>query len=183
MAEIEFNLGVPIDLSLLAAPNVGGTVGLPGTIPNAGGVYLILNTYGATHNRYMGVSDNIRTRFGGRQGAIFELGLFRAQIQGVVAFCGTMRYKNNAGGWINQLLYNPGSTRINLDGFNYDFEHIFIKGAHAMFGGTITNTQKVGPLINQAWVFPIIIRISWLGGLGIANGQVTHTLNAGAIIN
>ncbi|MDQ2104649.1 hypothetical protein [Azospirillum isscasi] len=173
MADIEFVLGELIALETMI-PTVEGT---PTDLPNGisgnhnGGVYIILNTYPYTvntqnplnPNRYMGVTTDFQSRFGQRQAACFELGLERQVLDGVGAFLGTVRYRNYGDvNWQDHDGYNSNNNEliVELDGNEYDIEHIFIKSSHEIFGGTITNTNKIDALTNVG-DYPLDIYISW----------------------
>ena len=173
MAEVEYRLTHAITLNQILPAGAGVAVGLPADFPNAEGLYLILNQNGMQENRYMGISNDIRDRFAGRQGACYELGFEQAVLNGIYAFIGTMRYRDNgAVGWNNAPGYVAGNLQITLDGHNYDLEHILIKAAqHIWPYGTISNTQKTGALIN-AGAYPINIDISWNNaGVGAVQNQ------------
>ncbi|WP_162801220.1 hypothetical protein [Azospirillum brasilense] len=168
MAEVEFILGAQIQLDAMLPANPGNPTALPvGIQGNTGdGVYIIINVYPNNNaipfNRYMGVTTNFNNRFASRQGSCFELGLEQHTLNGVDAYLGTARYRDNGGLWHNHNNYtqNNNGLDITLDGQDYDLEHIFIKGCHYIFGGTITNTLKVAPLVNNG-AHNIVIRVYW----------------------
>ncbi|CAO3374753.1 hypothetical protein [Azospirillum argentinense] len=172
MAEVEFILGEMIPLNTMIPAAAGVPTALPVGIQgnHAAGVYMILNIYPVTnnlnnaahYNRYMGVTTDFQNRFASRQGSCFELGLEQNSLDGVYAFIGDSQYRDNGGGWQNHNNYNPNNNGldITLDGQNYDLEHIFIKASQYIFGGTITNTVKVGPLMNTG-AYNIDIRVFW----------------------
>ncbi|AXE36372.1 hypothetical protein [Chromobacterium phragmitis] len=178
MAEVQYLLGAPIPLNQMLPNRAGVPTALPAAIVAQAGLYLILNQNNRQENRYMGVTDNFRNRFGIRQGSCFELGFAPQVLNGVYAFLGTMRYRNNgAAGWQTPAGYADANLTISLDGQDYDLEHLFIKAAqHGWPHGTITNTRKTGALAN-AGGFPINVTISWNG---IAPNQVLVPIAAGA---
>ena len=163
--DIQFNLSDAIQLTPLAAPYNGGEGVLPDGINGAGeGIYLILNRCLGTENRYMGISENIHNRFSGRLGVVFELGFPRSYLTKIWAYIGTVRYRLEGGGdneWIN--VNNYRQPKIQFNGINIDYEHLFIKSSHYLFQGTITNTQKKGPFENNT-DFDLVIKISWGNG-------------------
>ena len=164
MAEVQYQLNAAIPLNQLLPANPGVPTALPAAFVNQPGLYIILNQNNPQENRYMGISDNLRNRFAGRQGVCFELGFAPQVLNNIYAFLGTMRYRNNgAANWTNAPGYAVPNLMITLDGQNYDLEHLFIKAAqHAWPHGTITNTQKTGVLRNTGG-FPIDVAISWVG--------------------
>ncbi len=169
MADIEFNFGDPIALDVMLPINPGVAVGLPAAINANAGVYIILNRYPnrmTPENRYMGITNNFQNRFASRQGACYELGLERQALDGVHAFLGIMRYRNQGAQlWNNPGGYDAANVNIALDGVGYDFEHILIKGVQHLWPyATITNTQKTGGL-NNPGAYALNITVAWtIGG-------------------
>ena len=176
MAEVHYQLGAAIPLNQMI-PEVDGEAEVPQEIPNAPGLYLILNQANlAVRNRYMGISSHLRDRFRQRQAACFELGFARNILDPVAAYVGQVRYRSHGvAGWSDAAGYREGELSIDLDGYSYDFEHLFIKSAQSIFGGTITNTKKVRDLTNNHPQHAIDISITWLEG----QATLVRTLSLG----
>jgi hypothetical protein len=168
VADVWFNLGNPIPLAPMIPTVAGVPTNLPGGLHNNhnAGIYLILNRSYAPWNRYAGITTDYQTRFAGRQGACFELGITQAALNHVDAYLGTVHYRNNGVvPWTNVANYAVGFLNIALDGQMYDFEHLFIKCVqHAWPFQTVTNTQKTGALTNTSGLHAIHARITWNGG-------------------
>lgn len=174
MGNVLYQLGALIPLNQIL-PNLPGVpVGMPAAFVAQPGIYLILNQNNPQENRYMGISGDLRDRFAGRQGACFELGFPQNVLNNVFAFLGQMFYADQgAVAWTNAPGYVAGNLQFNLDGQVYDLEQMFIKAAqYAWPHGTITNTQKTGPLVNRG-VHPITIQITWMGTNPPNNATVT----------
>ncbi len=179
MADVEINFGAAIPLGpMLGAAGVA--TDLPATLTPLPGIYMIVNR--TTHCIYVGISHNIRSRFGPRQGTCYELGIHPVQLANVNAYIGIFRYRNTGTtGWTNLPLghYNGhGPSNIAIDGHTYDFEHTAIKciqytnflGTSGHATHTMTNTQLTGTWTNQHTVNPINFRIR-AGGETFLNGR------------
>ncbi|MFM2481961.1 hypothetical protein [Celerinatantimonas sp. YJH-8] len=186
MADVEYQLGAPIALEQMLPAAAGVATAIPAAFTNTAGVYLILNQNNLVENRYMGITHSFQDRFRGRQGACYELGFAQNVLHDIYAFVGSMRYRDSAAAgalppaWNNAPGYVAGHLTIHLDGQNYDLEHMFIKAAQYSWPlGTITNTQKVGPL-NNTGAYPINITLSWMGAFP---GNIQVTIPVGGSLN
>ncbi|MCK6436711.1 hypothetical protein [Rivihabitans pingtungensis] len=167
MAVVRYDFNILFPLNQMLPANPGVAVNLNG-LPATPGLYLILNQQDRAENRYMGISQNVRDRFQGRQGACFELGFSQQALNNIYAFVGTMTYQNtqtnrNPPPFNQAPGYVAGSLQFQLDNQPYDLEHLFIKAAqYAWPNGTITNTQKTGVFTNTG-ANPIDVIFSWPG--------------------
>jgi hypothetical protein len=168
VADVCFGLSAAINLAPMV-PAGAGTTALPAALQrHSAGIYLIRNHSYQPENRYMGITIDFQFRFAGRQAVCFELGLTQANLQNIDVFIGRV-FHRDAGAllWNQVVAYGPGAPPpIPLDGFNYDFEHLFIKSAQHAFVGTITNTQKVGVLQNRSGQHAINVQITWNNAWG-----------------
>ena len=166
--------GIPLHPMI---PAGAGAAALPAALTHDPGIYVIHNHSYAPENRYMGITNDFRNRFAGRQGACFELGIRQGALMNVDAYIGRVWYRNvvgfGAGVWNAVALGAYGAVpNMVLDNHNVDFEHLFIKSAQNAFGGHITNTNKVGALHNPS-AYPINVRITWnnVALAGLAGGN------------
>lgn len=183
MADVWFDLGNPIQLAPMIPTVAGVATNLPAGIHgnHNGGIYLILNQRYNPPNRYLGITDDFQNRFAGRQGVCFELGITQASLTNVMAFLGTVKYRNNGAMlWTNAGGYTHAHLQITLDMQVYDFEHLFIKVVqHAWPFCTVTNTVKTGMLTNTSMAHPINAQVTWNNGAwGGMNSQAV-TIPAG----
>ncbi len=148
MDHIKFNLRNACCLDCFAAPDGGGTVIGP---PMSGeGIYMIINQGYEPANRYMGISTDLYSRFKQREAVIFELGIPQSGLKDIYALWGDVSYIPADDNEEFATSYASGETTITIQDCTYDFEQVFIRAALSMFGGSITNTAKTDPVVNQS---------------------------------
>lgn len=158
---------------------------VPAIIPQAPGIYVILNTYGQqnqnNHNRYIGISQNLYQRFGPRQATLVELGFTQQQMDEIGLYWGNVTWWNTA------QLYPP--NQIPLGGAygawgavggipQIPNQMLFPGNAHGQGG-----LQPFTGMVDEQLVnFENLLIRFFLAGIGLG-GTVTNTLLIGAITN
>lgn len=182
MGYISYRLNQSATLATMVPPALpGGAFGpaaLPPGMAGFPGMYIIINCQGptpATHNRYIGISNNIGNRFTPRMSVVTELGFPAATMGSIYVVWGSVRVRNHplpggiattpttnqfpppamipfpnwaAGGWTAAVPAGGGAafTAV-IDGNVINLEHLLIRFVMMRMGagGTVSNNMLMVP--------------------------------------
>jgi hypothetical protein len=180
MGNVHFNLINSAHLGGMAPPPVpGGGFGnalLPGAMFGMAGTYIIVNSN--SNNRYIGIANDIGTRFNTRLATITETGFLPAEMARIGVTWGTTTCQNTppvfgaAPAPVIAVPAPPAAFNALIDGAAVNLERLLIRFVITQLGagGTVSNNaMAVAPYANPT-ANPITVRLTWgaMGGLYMA---------------
>lgn len=132
---------------------------------NGSHVYLILNINDIPHNRYIGISSNIRQRFNTRLATVVEMGFSQATMDNIGVWWGTAWYRDNAQQQWARIDPQPQQPLNHLiNGNNVNLEQLLIRFVLTQLQpqahNTVSNTLLNHPYTNPTGV-PIEVTMNW----------------------
>ena len=173
MGYIEYNLTNGARLGGMVPQALAGgdftNAQLPKGLEGAG-IYMIVNTNGMQHNRYIGISTNLEKRFSSRMNVVTELGFDFQTMQNIGIYWGKVRVADTLlfPNWREPILYGaPFVAKVDNRYINLEQLLIRITKSRWVHGDTISNnifTKRPYANLTQN---DIEVTVKWDGKEGI----------------
>jgi hypothetical protein len=123
---------------------------LPPTLNKGSGAMYVIHNYG-TDNRYVGRTDNLKNRFGGRLGVCWELGLDQKNLKGIYVHSGKVVIEDPNRHEI--VDYTDNGVKVTVGKKLLNLENVLIRAFMAGFketqGQYNTNTKEMSTFKNE----------------------------------
>jgi hypothetical protein len=176
MADVIFDLIHSSHLGGMAPPTlVGGGFGIA-AVPvgmGAAGTYIIVNTI--TNNRYVGIANNIATRFNDRLPTVTEMGFATGEMNRIGVTWGATQCRNTptflvpVPPWVPAVPNPPAAFDTVIDGVNVKLERLLIRFVLTQLGGggTVSNNMLAAAPYQNPTANAITVRLNWgtMGGI------------------
>ncbi|MCU6501151.1 GIY-YIG nuclease family protein [Rugamonas sp. A1-17] len=214
MGYIYYQLNHAASLQTMVPPALGGgmfgNAGVPPGMTNFAGIYIIINCNGI-HNRYVGISTNIGSRFGPRMSVVTELGFDVPTMANIFVVWGQVKVRNEglpmgtptavtpacfppppnivfptwaAPGWVVAAPPGAGALNAAVDGNVINLEHLLVRFIMMRLGagGTVSNNLLMLPFAHPGGGAPSLKIKFHSAAFGPYNGfTVADTLAPGFV--